>query len=203
MTRRKEEYDPLPHEALYPKVHTLGEVSVHLQRALEALGLDVANDPHLRDTPRRWGDWLAGQFTKKEFRFTKFPAEGTDQLVALGPIPFSSVCPHHVLPYYGQAWVAYLPGRFLAGLSKIPRTVERASKGLKVQEHLTAEVVDTICDHVYPRFAMCVTKARHTCMEQRGPKSHGTETTCSAIRPKSRQRDETLKQEAFRLWGMP
>src|SRR5690606_38015671 len=48
------------------------------------------------------------------------PTSGEPGLVAVAGVPFTSVCAHHMLPFYGEAAVAYLPkpGARIVGLSK-------------------------------------------------------------------------------------
>ena len=64
---------------------------------------------------RAWAELL----TPRPFDLTTFPNdEGYDELVVARDIPVRSVCEHHLLPFTGRAWVAYLPGDRILGLSR-------------------------------------------------------------------------------------
>ncbi len=83
-------------------------------------------------------------------------------------IRFGSMCVHHLLPFFGYANVAYLPGRRLAGLSKIGRVVDGYARRLQTQEHLTAAIVSTLARVLEPRGVIALLDAEHTCMTLRG-----------------------------------
>lgn len=76
---------------------------------LIALGADLETEG-LRDTPRRMAAAYAELLTPEPFSVTTFANdEGYDELVVVRGIQFQSLCMHHVLPFYGVAYVAYLP----------------------------------------------------------------------------------------------
>lgn len=83
-------------------------------------------------------------------------------------IDFASVCVHHLLPFFGQAYVAYVPAEKLAGLSKIGRVVEAHARRLQTQERLTAQIVETIDRSLTPKGVVAILEAEHTCMTLRG-----------------------------------
>lgn len=88
--------------------------------------------------------------------------------VAVSDIEFFSLCEHHILPFWGKASVAYLPGKKILGLSKIARVIDVYSKRLQVQERLTAEIGNCIKDAILPRAVVVTVEAQHMCMMMRG-----------------------------------
>jgi GTP cyclohydrolase I len=95
---------------------------------LTALGEDLEGD-QLRETPRRVAAAYAEMLTPRAFNLTTFPNDaGYDELVLARDIPFHSLCQHHMLPFRGVAYVGYLPGRRILGLSKLARVVEHFSR---------------------------------------------------------------------------
>ena len=109
---------------------------------LAALGYPVEGE-HRAKTPERAASALAEMLTPTAFLPTTFPNdEGYDELVVARQVPFRSLCEHHLLPFYGNAHVGYLPGTRIVGLSKLARVVEHFASGLQVQERLTQQVAD-------------------------------------------------------------
>lgn len=100
--------------------------------------------------------------------------------VVVGPIAFTSLCEHHLLPFTGEAWVAYVPalGR-VVGLSKLPRTVAHFAARPQVQERLTQQIADALSDHLDPSGVAVLIRGEHTCMSLRGARTSGAlmETT--------------------------
>jgi GTP cyclohydrolase I len=165
---------------------------------LAALGADL-DDEGLRDTPRRMAHAYAELLTPKGFEPTTFPnEEGYDELVVATHIQFHSLCMHHLLPFYGVAHVAYLPGDRILGLSKLARVVEYFARDLQVQERLTKQVADWLAEHLQPRGVGVVFEAEHLCMSLRGIKKPGTKTVTSALHGSLRD-DARTRQEFFEL----
>ncbi len=91
-----------------------------------------------------------------------------DEMVVVKDINFYSLCEHHMLPFFGQVHVGYLPKGKVVGLSKIPRLVEVFSHRLQIQEQLTRQVAEALNGALAPRGVGVVVEARHLCMEMRG-----------------------------------
>jgi len=100
--------------------------------------------------------------------------------VLVRDISFSSICVHHLLPFFGRAHVAYLPGQRLAGLSKIGRVVDAHARRLQTQERLTAGIVATLSTALEAEGVIAVLEAEHTCMTLRGVRKDRSRMTTLA-----------------------
>jgi len=96
-----------------------------------------------------------------------------DEMVVVKDINFYSLCEHHMLPFFGQIHVGYLPKGKVVGLSKIPRLVEIFSRRQHIQEQLTRQVAEALNAALEPRGVGVVAEARHLCMEMRGVEAPG------------------------------
>lgn len=105
--------------------------------------------------------------------------EEYNQMVIVKNIDFYSMCEHHILPFYGQVHVAYIPNGYITGLSKIARVVDIFSHRLQVQERLTQQIKDCIQETLKPLGVMVVVEAKHMCMQMRGVEKHNSVTTTS------------------------
>lgn len=125
-----------------------------------------------------------------------FDEQDYDEMVLVRDIPFYSLCEHHMLPFFGQVHVGYLPKGKVIGLSKIPRLVEVFSRRLQIQEQLTRQVAEALNSALLPRGVGVVVEARHLCMEMRGVETPGGRmvTSCmlGAFRRDPRTRAEFL-----------
>jgi GTP cyclohydrolase I len=129
-----------------------------------------------------------------------------DEMVIVKDIEFFSLCEHHLLPFYGKAHVAYLPGDKVVGLSKIPRIVDMFARRLQVQERMTQQIAQTLQEVLKPKGVGVICEAKHFCMMMRGvEKQHSGTVTSSmlgAFRENKETRDEFLslvKQDASRF----
>lgn len=94
---------------------------------------------------------------------------------------FISLCEHHLLPFYGDCYIGYVPDAKIVGASKLARLVEKYSRRLQLQERMTNEMAQEIMDKLKPKGCMVVTVAEHFCMKMRGVKKPA-KMICSAIR---------------------
>ena len=161
-------------------------VAIHVRGILSELGLEL-DDPNLAETDLRvakmYIEMFHGLSEGAEPRVTTFPnAEGYEHMVMERDIPFYSMCAHHLVPFYGEAHIAYIPGDSILGLSKFARILEFYAKRPQLQERLTEQVADFIVEKLEPRGAMVVIEARHLCVEMRGVKKPGALTVTSALR---------------------
>ena len=101
------------------------------------------------------------------------------QMVIVKDINFYSLCEHHMLPFFGKAHVAYIPKKYITGLSKIPRVVDIFARRLQIQERLTMQIKDCIQQTLDPLGVMVVIEAQHMCMQMRGVEKQNSLTTTS------------------------
>ncbi len=106
-------------------------------------------------------------------------AEDYRQMVIVKDIEIYSLCEHHMLPFVGKAHVAYIPNRYIVGLSKIPRVVDAFARRLQVQERLTTQIKDCIQKTLNPLGVAVVIEAHHYCMMMRGIQKQNSVTTTS------------------------
>ncbi len=113
------------------------------------------------------------------------------EMVVVKEIPFYSLCEHHLLPFFGNAAVAYIPNGRVVGLSKIPRIVEMYARRLQVQERLTLQVAEFLMEHLRPQGVGVVMEATHLCAVMRGVRKPGTVMTTSHVLGIFRANDKT------------
>lgn len=143
-------------------------------RTLIAWAGDNPEREGLKDTPKRvvdaYGEWFDGYTADagKELSRIFEDVQGYDDIVLLRDIEVESHCEHHMAPFLGKAYVAYLPKDKVVGISKIARVVEIFSRRLQTQETLTQEIVNAIEMHLDPRGVAVMIDAEHQCMTTRG-----------------------------------
>jgi GTP cyclohydrolase IA len=166
-----------------------------ISKVLGELGEDVEREG-LEKTPERVAKALRyltsgyGKDAKEVLNGAMF-VEDYDEMVIVKDIDFSSLCEHHLLPFIGKCHVAYMPGRKIVGLSKIPRLVEMFSRRLQVQERLTTQIASTINEVLQPRGVAVVMEAVHLCMLMRGVEKQNSKAITSAMLGSFRDNPET------------
>ncbi len=160
-----------------------GDIASAIAHVITALGEDLAR-PGLVDTPIRVEKSLAeltsgyGISPADVVGDAIFPCEADGMILQKG-IEFYSLCEHHLLPFFGEVHLAYLPNNKIIGLSKIGRLIDVFSKRLQVQENLTHQIVDAVTKLLRPKGVAIVVEASHFCMMMRGvKKQNGLTITC-------------------------
>ncbi len=104
-----------------------------------------------------------------------------DEMVVVKSIDFYSLCEHHLLPFFGQAHVGYLPDKKVIGLSKIPRLVDMFARRLQVQERMTQQIARFFDELVAPRGVGVVVEGNHMCTVMRGVRKQNALMVTSAV----------------------
>ncbi|MBA4000932.1 GTP cyclohydrolase I FolE [Brevundimonas sp.] len=150
------------------------EQAMEAVRTLIAWAGDNPGREGLIDTPKRvvdaYGDWFQGYDADaaKELSRTFEDVQGYDDMVLLRDIEVESHCEHHMAPFLGKAYVAYVPAEKVVGISKLARVVEIFSKRLQTQETLTQLIAQAIEDNLLPAGTAVLIDAEHQCMTTRG-----------------------------------
>jgi GTP cyclohydrolase I len=108
--------------------------------------------------------------------------EDHHNMVIVKDIELYSLCEHHLLPFFGKAHVAYIPGGRIVGLSKVARVVDMFARRLQVQERLTEQIAQALWDVLQPQGVGVVLEAYHLCMMMRGVEKQNSKTITSAMR---------------------
>ena len=151
---------------------------------LEGIGEDI-NREGLIETPDRIARMYMEIFDgigkdAKEVLSKTFSVENND-LVLEKDIMFSSMCEHHLMPFFGKIHIAYIPNGKVVGLSKLARCVETYARRLQLQEKLTREICEAIMTHLKPIGAIVICEAEHTCMTCRGVRKMGSKTITYSV----------------------
>jgi GTP cyclohydrolase I len=162
---------------------------------IEGIGEDP-DRPGLKNTPERvaemYGEIFSGISMDTEKLLAPIAGENHDEMVMIRDIPFYSVCEHHLLPFFGRAHIAYIPGAGkIVGIGSLAKALEVFAKRPQVQERLTAQFIDLIVAHLKPKGAMVVIDAEHLCMSMRGVKKPGARVVTSAVRGSFRTKEST------------
>jgi GTP cyclohydrolase IA len=158
---------------------------------IRALGLDSAAEPELAATPARVADLYAevlsglepGSLPDLATFAAPAPASSAgvqraaQDLVQVGKLPFYSLCVHHLVPFFGRARIAYLPGERILGISGPARVLEYYARRPQLQERLGAQIADHLEQLLAPRGVAVFLEARHLCMEMRGVRRRGVVLT--------------------------
>ena len=164
-------------------------IQPNIEHIVTDLLIGIGEDPHrpgLRETPQRVARMYQELFSgigvdPQDAIDAVFDEESADPVV-LHNVPFYSMCEHHLLPFFGAASLAYIPNGRIAGVSKLSRALELASRRPQVQERLTGQVADAIFSALSPRAVVVELAAEHLCMAMRGVQKPGIRMVTTAVR---------------------
>jgi GTP cyclohydrolase I len=162
-----------------------------IERAVREIIVAIGEDPTregLLGTPERIAEMYEELFSglredPSELLEVGFDDEDHREMVIVKDIPFYSMCEHHFMPFHGVAHVGYIPQGRIIGVSKVARLVEMVARRPQVQERLTTQIADFLCEGGMAALgAGVVVEAEHLCMTARGIKKPGSKVVTSATR---------------------
>lgn len=194
---------PLTSAVDRPDEEKIEKIESRVKEILEILGLDLT-DPSLEQTPLRVAKMyvkeLFAGLKKENFPFINFfpepaPDDDSSRFIFV-KTSFTSTCEHHLMPFHGMAYVAYVPQEKVIGFSKIPRLVRYFAKRPQLQERLTFQIADALCLLLgHENVAVSVT-AEHFCMISRGVEDEHSAATTHAFKGEFKEKG-LLREEFF------
>ncbi len=155
--------------------------------AIRTLMTYIGEDPTrdgLVDTPdrilRMYEEIFRGYDAEKKPNITTFNNEEGFSDIVFDSGEYYSMCEHHMLPFFGNYYFAYIPspeGRIL-GISKVARVVGYCAARLQLQEKLAVDIVNMLSEALEGKalgFAI-VLKGQHLCKTMRGVRNNGKMT---------------------------
>ncbi len=180
-----------------------GKIKDAVKLFLEAIGEDVKRDGLINTPDRvaRMCEEIFGGMGKNAKKYlTKTFIVDNSEIVLEKNILFYSVCEHHLLPFYGNAHIAYLPSGKVVGLSKLARTVEIFARRPQIQEQMTIQIADAIMEYLKPKGVIVILEAEHMCMSMRGIKKPDSKTVTIARRGYF-EKNVKLQNDFFQMIG--
>lgn len=178
-------------------------ISDHFREILTILGLDLTDDSLAR-TPERIAKMYVhevfsglneGNFPSISFFKDDLNHEHKPHIVFI-KVGFTSFCEHHFVPMTGFAYVAYVPGDKLIGISKVPRIVRFFASRPQLQERLTAQIADSLAILLGIDDVAVSIHARHFCVMARGIQDESSGMITNVLRGEFYS-DEKLRKEFF------
>ena len=161
---------------------------IELKQAIRTILTYIGEDPDregLKNTPdricRMYNEIFRGYDTSRKPRITTFKNSAHSEEMVYDCGDYYSMCEHHILPFYGRYYFAYIPsadGRILV-ISKVARVVGYCAARLQLQERLCREIIDMISEALGDTahgFAIML-RGRHMCKSMRGARNKGEMTT--------------------------
>jgi GTP cyclohydrolase I len=182
------------------------EAAMEAVKTLIAWAGDDPDREGLKDTPKRvvdaYREWFRGYDENPADELSRVFEEvsGYDDIVMLKKIDVESHCEHHIAPFLGKAYVAYLPTDAVVGISKIARVVEIFAKRLQTQETMTSQIAHAIEETLKPRGVAVLIDAEHQCMSTRGV-HHKDVTTVTTQFTGAFKDDVELRNRFLKLAG--
>ncbi|MGW8177379.1 MAG: GTP cyclohydrolase I [bacterium] len=165
-----------------------------VEQAVRDLLIAIGEDPGregLVETPARvarfWKEFIEYDPGKTT---TAFESITHSQMVAVGPMRVWSLCEHHLLPFYADVTIGYIPTNKILGLSKFARVAHQHAHALNVQEKLVVEIADTVTQLADTEDVGVIAYGEHLCMTMRGIKTP-SKMVSSVMRGAFRNQAET------------
>lgn len=166
-----------------------------LTRQLLVLLGENPDRPGLVDTPARvarWWDEVMDPDVDTRLD-TAFASTATDQMVVVRGVRVFSLCEHHLLPFWCDLTMGYLPCGRVLGLSKFARLARVEATGLNLQEGVVEKIAARLHAATGSPDVAVLAEGEHLCMLMRGaraPHRMSTSVLHGAFRDEASARQE-------------
>ncbi len=110
-------------------------------------------------------------YSKNPEDYVKLFKSPFDEIIISKGIKFYSMCEHHILPFFGEVDIAYIPTNYILGISKFVRIVNCFAHKLNIQERMTSSIAEFLMNcKLEPKGIIVIVKATHLCEMMRGVK---------------------------------
>lgn len=176
--------------------------------ALEQVGLAlllaIGEDPDrpgLVDTPKRfarhWKDFIEFDAGNTD---TCFELADSDEMVVVSGMRVYSFCEHHLLPFWCDVSIGYIPNKRVLGLSKFARIAHKCAHQLQIQERLVKMIASEIQRTAGSDDVAVFAQGEHSCMATRGIRTKGLMTS-SVVQGKFKD-DAQTRSEFLTIIGL-
>jgi len=158
---------------IFLNIISMDSLYKHIEEILIQTGADIKNE-EMKNTPKRFINSLMEMTIseRKEINLSKLIKFNNDSksknTIIIKNIKLSSLCKHHIMPFFGNILIKYQPGKYILGLSKFNVIVNYFSKKLQTQEQLTNDICEFIFNYLEPISVFVSTEMKHTCILNRG-----------------------------------
>ena len=182
----------------WERMNTETGIEDHITRLIAFMGDDPEREG-LIETPdrviRSYEKLFGGYNTIIDKNLIKvFKNDGYDEMILMKDIPFFSTCEHHIIPFFGKAHIAYIPGNHIIGISKLVRIMEGFTRRLTIQERICQQITETLQSLLKPAGVACVLEAQHLCMMARGVEKYSSILVTSSLTGVFKEKIETRNE---------
>ena len=182
-----------------------------LRNAIKTIIRAIGEDPEregLLKTPdrimRMYKEIFRGYDDEKKPKITTFSNSAHISEMVFDSGEYYSMCEHHMLPFCGDYYFAYVPSPdgLILGISKVARVVGYCAARLQLQERLAREIVDMLADALNGTalgFAI-VMRGKHLCKSMRGVRNNGN--MCVSYFSGCFKDDAQLRNEFYSMVNM-
>ena len=163
----------------------------------------AALDDRIGEYQKQHKEIFRGYDETQKPRITTFKNDEHTEQMIFDTGDYYSMCEHHILPFFGKYYFAYIPNKNgkILGISKIARVVGYCAARLQLQERLAENILDMLEAALGNCQGMAIVmRGQHMCKSMRGAKNQG-QMTVALLRGLFKENAD-LRMEFYKLIDM-